>query len=211
MARPISDIAFTPAVQAAQEARGSRIAYAKMEQRGGWNDTVTPGLAESIAERESLYLGTASAGGQPYIQHRGGPRGFLKVLDEKTLAMADYAGNSQYISLGNLDENAKAFIFLMDYPNQHRIKIWGTAEFIEDDAELLDRVTDRDYNARPKRVLVFHLKAWDVNCTQHIQQRYTTEEMQPMLEELRHRIAELEAKNTVLEAQKLAEKVGAAT
>ena len=192
MARPISDIAFTPAVKAAQEARGSRAAYAKMEQRGGWNSTVTPGLAEFIAERESLYLATASAGGQPYIQHRGGPRGFLKVLDEKTLAIADYAGNSQYISLGNLDENAKAFIFLMDYPNQHRVKIWGTAEFIEDDPELLDRVADRDYNARPQRVLVFHLKAWDVNCTQHIQPRYTAEEMQPMVEELRRRIAELE-------------------
>jgi len=177
MARPISDIAFTPAVKAAQEERGARTAYAKMEQRGGWNSTVTPELAEFIAERESLYLATASAGGQPYIQHRGGPRGFLKVLDEKTLAMADYVGNSQYISLGNLDENAKAFIFLMDYPNQHRIKIWGTAEFIEDDPELLDRVTDRDYNAKAKRVLVFHLKAWDVNCTQHIQPRYTKEEM----------------------------------
>ena len=132
--------------------------------------------------------------------NRGGPRRFLRVLDEKTLAMADYVGNSQYISLGNLGENAKAFIFLMDYPNQHRIKIWGTAEFIEDDPELLDRVTDRDYNARPQRVLVFHLKAWDVNCTQHIQPRYTAEEMQPMEEELRRRIAELEAKNKALEA-----------
>ena len=209
MARPISDIAFTPAVKAAQEARGSRAAYAKMEQRGGWNSTVTPGLAEFIAERESLYLATASAGGQPYIQHRGGPRGFLKVLDEKTLAIADYAGNSQYISLGNLDENAKAFIFLMDYPNQHRVKIWGTAEFIEDDPELLDRVADRDYNARPQRVLVFHLKAWDVNCTQHIQPRYTAEEMQPMVEELRRGIAELEAKNAALEARLAVEEVGA--
>jgi hypothetical protein len=178
MTHPISDIAFTPAVKAAQQARGSRIAYAKMEQRGGWSDTVTPELAAFIAKHESLYLGTASGDGQPYIQHRGGPKGLLKVLDETTLAMADYAGNSQYISIGNLDENAKAFIFLMDYPNQHRIKIWGQAEFIEDDPELLDRVTDHDYNARPKRVLVFHLKAWDVNCNQHIQKRYTVEEMQ---------------------------------
>ena len=200
MARPISDIAFTPAVKAAQQERGSRTAYAKMEQRGGWNDRVTPELREFIAQRESLYLATASADGQPYIQHRGGPRGFLKVLDEKTLAMADYLGNSQYISLGNLGENAKAFLFLMDYPHQHRIKIWGTAEFVEDDPELLDRVADRDYNAKPKRVLVFHLKAWDVNCTQHIQPRYTEEEMRPMVEELRHGIAELEAKNKTLEA-----------
>ena len=124
MARPISDIAFTPAVKAAQQARGSRAAYAKMEQRGGWNDVITPSLEELIAERAFFYLGTAGADGRPYIQHRGGPKGFLKVLDGKTLAMADYAGNAQYISLGNLAENNKAFIFLIDYPNQHRIKIW---------------------------------------------------------------------------------------
>jgi hypothetical protein len=201
MERPISDIAFTPAVKAAQEARGSRSAYAKMEQRGGWNDIVTPALAEFVAERESFYLGTAGIDGRPYIQHRGGPRGFLKVLDDKTLAMADYAGNSQYISLGNLTENDKAFIFLMDYPNQHRIKIWGTAEFIEDDPSLLARVTDADYQARPQRVLVFHVEAWDVNCTQHIQQRYTVDEMQPLLQQLHDRIAELEARNKALESK----------
>ena len=182
MARAISDIAFTPSVKVAQQKRGSRDAYAKMEQRGGWRDGITPALEEFIAERESFYLGTASAEGQPYIQHRGGPKGFLKVLDKKTLAMADYAGNAQYISVGNLAENDKAFIFLMDYPRQHRIKIWGTAEFIENDPALLDRVIDRDYPARPQRVFVFHLKAWDVNCTQHIQQRFTVEEMQPIIQ-----------------------------
>ena len=201
MDRPISDVAFTPAVKAAQEARGSRTAYAKMEQRGGWNNVITPALEEFIAEREFFYLGTAAADGQPYIQHRGGPKGFLRVLDEKTLAIADYAGNAQYISLGNLAENDKAFIFLMDYPNQHRIKIWGKAEFIEDNPSLLDRVTDTDYQARPQRVLVFHLKAWDVNCTQHIQQRFTVGEMQPMVQGLHDRIAELEAKNKTLESQ----------
>ena len=198
MDQPISDIAFTPAVKAAQEAGGSRTAYAKMEQRGGWNDVITPALEEFIAERESFYLGTASANGQPYIQHRGGPRGFLKVLDEKTLAIADYVGNSQYISLGNLTENDKAFIFLMDYPNQHRIKVWGTAEFIEDDPALLERVTDPDYQVRPQRVLVFHVQAWDVNCTQHILQRYTLEEMLPIVQPLRDRIAELETENKEL-------------
>ena len=201
MDRPISDVAFTPAVKAAQEARGSRTAYAKMEQRGGWNNVITPALEEFIAEREFFYLGTTGADGQPYIQHRGGPKGFLKVLDAKTLAMADYAGNAQYISLGNLAENDKAFIFLMDYPNQYRIKIWGTAEFIEDDPSLLERVTDADYQARPQRVLVFHVKAWDVNCTQHIQQRFTVGEMQPMVQGLHDRIAELEAKNKTLESQ----------
>ena len=201
MTRPVSDIAFTPAVKAAQETRGSRGSYAKMEQRGGWNDVITPALEEFIAEREFFYLGTASAEGQPYIQHRGGPKGFLKVLDEKTLAVADYAGNAQYISLGNLTENDKAFIFLMDYPNQQRIKVWGRAEFIENDPKLLDQVIDAGYQARPQRVLVFHMEAWDVNCPQHIQRRYTAEEMQPMQKGLQERVAELEARNKMLESR----------
>ena len=199
MDHPISDIAFTAAVKAAQQQRGSRSAYAKMEQRGGWNDTVTPQLAEFIAARESFYFGTAAADGQPYIQHRGGPKGFLKVLDERTLAIADYVGNAQYISLGNLTENNKAFIFLMDYPNRHRIKIWGTAEFVEDDSALLSRVADPDYKARLERVLVFHITAWDVNCTQHIQQRFTAEEFEPAVQQLRDRIAKLEGRNAELE------------
>ncbi len=194
----ISDIGFTPAVKAAQEKRGSRSAYSKMEQRGGWTDVVTPELAEFIARRDSFYLGTATAEGQPYIQHRGGPRGFLKVLDEHTLAMADYSGNAQYISLGNLSENNKAFIFLMDYPNRKRIKIWGTAEFVEDDTDLLQRVADANYEARPQRVLLFHVEAWDLNCTQHIQQRFTVEEMGPNVEKLQQRIRELEAVNDTL-------------
>ena len=159
MKRPISDIAFTPAVKAAQEKRGSRAAYAKMEQRGGWQTVVTPELKEFLAERDSFYLSTATVDGQPYIQHRGGPKGFLKALDEHTLAMADYTGNAQYISLGNLSENNKAFLFLMDYPNRHRVKIWVAAEFVENDPELLRRVTDADYKARPERVLLFHMKA----------------------------------------------------
>ncbi|MCH7895563.1 MAG: pyridoxamine 5'-phosphate oxidase family protein [Candidatus Methylomirabilales bacterium] len=195
MKHPISEIAFTPVVKAAQEKRGSRNSYAKMEQRGEqgpWRDVVTAELAQYIAERDSLYLGTAGADGQPYIQYRGGPKGFLKVLDEHTLALADFAGNAQYISLGNLGENNKAFIFLMDYPNRHRIKIWGTAEFIEDDAELLQRVVDADYKARPERVLCFHVKAWSPNCTQHIKQRFTAEEMVPRVQKLQQCIAELE-------------------
>ena len=201
MKRPISDIAFTPTVKAAQEKRGSRTAYAKMEQRGGWQTVVTPELAEFIAERDSFYLSTATADGQPYIQHRGGPKGFLKVLDEHTLAMADYTGNAQYISLGNLSENNKAFLFLMDYPNRHRVKIWGTAEFVENDPELLRRVTDADYKARPERVLLFHVKAWDVNCTQHITPRFTEEEIAPAIQKLEGRITELEAQNASLRKQ----------
>ncbi len=196
MKRPISEIAFTSTVKATQEKRGSRASYAKLEQRGEqgpWRDVVTPDLAQYIAERDSLYLGTASADGQPYIQYRGGPKGFLKVLDEHTLAFADFAGNAQYISLGNLSENNKAYIFLMDYPNHHRVKIWGTAEFIEDDPELLQQVVDADYKARPERVLRFHLKAWSPNCTQHIKERFTIEEMVPRVEKLQQCFAELEA------------------
>lgn len=201
MARPISDIAFTPAVKAAQQERDSRRSYSKMEQRGGWQDAITRELQEFIAERDSFYLGTASSDGQPYIQHRGGAKGFLKVLDEKTLAVADYAGNAQYISLGNLSENNKAFIFLMDYPHQRRIKIWGTAEFIENDPALLERVTDPDYPAKPQRVLVFRVKAWDLNCKQHIQQRFTVEDMRPIVRRLQDKISELEGRSRRLESQ----------
>ena len=178
MERPISDIAFTPAVKQAQERLGSRKSYERMERSGGWNDNVTSILSGFIAEQDSFYLGTASADGQPYIQHRGGPKGFLKVLDQRTLAFADYAGNAQYISLGNLSENNKAFIFLMDYPNRTRIKMWGEAEFVEDDPALLEAVSDPDYSGRPQRVLVFHLQAWDVNCKQHIQPRYTADRIE---------------------------------
>lgn len=198
MQAPTSDIAFTPAVKRAQDKHGSRSAYARMEESGGWNDKVTPALSEFIAARDSFYLGTASADGRPYIQHRGGPRGFIKVLDERTLALADYAGNAQYISMGNLSENNKAFIFLIDYPNRHRIKIWGRARFIEDDPQLLDKVRDSDYPGRVERALVFDLEAWDVNCTQHIQQRFTPEEIESVTGELSRRVRELEKENSAL-------------
>ena len=198
MKRPVSDIAFTLAVKAAQEQRGSREAYARMEQRGGWQNTVTPDLAQFIGERDSLYLATVSADGQPYIQHRGGPKGFLKVLDEHTLAFADLAGNAQYISIGNLDENDKVFIFLMDYTNRRRIKIWGTAEVVENDADLLHRLVDTEYRGKPKRAFVFPVKAWDVNCPQHIEPRWTEEETSPVVKELQARVDELERQNSRL-------------
>ncbi len=213
MTRPISDIAFTPAVKAAQQERGSRLSYSRMEQRGGWAGVVTPELEDFIGQRDSLYLGTASADGQPYIQHRGGPPGFLKVLDEQTLALADFAGNAQYVSLGNLSENKKAFIFLMDYPNRRRIKIWGEAEFVEDDPELLARLIDPGYDAQPERALVFHVKAWDVNCPQHIRQRFTPEEMEPVVGDLTARIQQLESqlRNAGLEPKPETELVTQAT
>ncbi len=194
MKRPSSDVAFTPAVKAAQEKRGSRTAYAKMEQRGGWQTVVTPELAEFIAERDSFYLSTATADGQPYIQHRGGPKGFLKVLDDRTLGFADFAGNRQYISLGNLSENDRAQLFLMDYANRRRIKIWGRARVVEDDPALVERLIDPGYEARPERAFVFEVEAWDVNCPQHITPRYTEAEIAPVIERLQSRIAALEAK-----------------
>lgn len=194
----VSDIAFTPTVKAIQERLGSRASYAKMEQRGGWRNTVTPDLATFIAERDSLYLATASADGRPYIQHRGGPKGFLKILDGHTLAFADFNGNKQYISMGNLAENDQAFIFLMDYAKRRRIKIWGRADVIEDDLELMEQLVDPAYQARPERVFRFHIEAWDSNCPQHITQRFTAEDIAPEVQKLRDRIAELEAEVAAL-------------
>ena len=201
MKQPISDIAFTPSVKAIQERMGSRKQYERMENRGGWSDTITPDLVDFIAERDSFYLATASADGRPYIQHRGGPKGFLKALDEHTLAFADFTGNRQYISVGNLAENDKAFIFLMDYANQTRIKIWGTAEAVENDSGLLKQLTDLVYKGRPERIILFHVEAWDVNCRQHIQPRFTQEKVEQTVRGLRERIAELEAENAALKKQ----------
>lgn len=195
MKRPISDIAFTPSVKRAQHQRGSRGNYQRMEQRDGWQHLVTPELATFIRERDSFYLGTASADGQPYIQHRGGPKGFLTVIDQSTLGFSDFVGNAQYISIGNLDENNKAFIFLMDYSNRLRIKLWGTAEIVEGDAELVQQLSDHDYQGKPQRAVLFHIEAWDVNCPQHILPRWTEAEIAPLVDTLRARVAELELEN----------------
>ncbi len=164
MTMPVSDIAFTPSVKAVQVRLGSRQHYAHMEERDGWSDTITPELADFLREQDSFYLATASGDGRPYIQHRGGPKGFLHVLDDRTLAFADYKGNRQYISIGNLSENTQAFLFIMDYATQTRIKIWGKAAIIEDDPELLRRLTDSKYKGRPERVIRFRVEAWDANC-----------------------------------------------
>ena len=201
MKRANSDIAFSPAVKAIQERLGSRNAYCTMEKRGGWESEVTPELAAFIAERDSFYLGTANRDGQPYIQHRGGPKGFLKVLDKRTLGFADFRGNRQYISMGNLTENNKGILFLMDYPNRQRIKIWGRVEVIEDDPKLLGKLADPTYGARPERAFRFHVEAWDANCPQHITPRYTEAEIAPKLQALRDRIAGLEAEVIELRTQ----------
>ena len=193
MSPPTSDIAFTPAVKALQERNGSRAGYARMAEKKDWHDTVTPDLAAFLAERDSFYLASASAEGRPYIQHRGGPKGFLKVLDDKRLAFADFGGNRQYISAGNLSENDQAAIFLMDYPNRRRLKLWGRARVVEDDPELLARLVEPGYKAKPERAFLFEVEAWDVNCPQHITPRYSEAEIAPALAKLQARIAELEA------------------
>jgi predicted pyridoxine 5'-phosphate oxidase superfamily flavin-nucleotide-binding protein len=177
--RPASDVAFSPAVKAAQTRLGSRAAYRRMEEGDGWETTVTPELEAFIRERNSFYLGTASADGQPYIQHRGGPKGFLRVLDPRTLAFVDFAGNRQYVSLGNLAENDRAFLFLMDYARRRRIKIWGRARAVEDDPELVARLMPAGTPARPERVIVFEIAAWDVNCPKHIPQKLDLDDLEP--------------------------------
>jgi predicted pyridoxine 5'-phosphate oxidase superfamily flavin-nucleotide-binding protein len=186
-----SDIAFTPAVKGVQAAKGSRATYAKVECRG-WRTRVTPDLAEFLAGLDMFYLGTASAEGQPYIQYRGGSPGFLKVLDDRTLAFADFGGNRQYITLGNLSENPRAFLFLIDYVNRQRVKLWGTARVVEDDDELLERLRDRAYPGEAERAIVFTIEAWDINCPQHIQERFSQLQVQPVIDQLQRRISELE-------------------
>lgn len=188
-----SDVVFTPAVKKIQQQQGSRKSYASMEERGGWQTQIDTGLQQFLAKIDSFYMGTANNGGQPYIQHRGGPKGFLKVLDEKRLAFADFRGNRQYISVGNLSENNKATLFLMDYPNRTRIKIWGTAVVVDDDEELLESLSDTGYRAKVERAIVFTVTAWDVNCPQHIQPRYTQEAIATVTEPLKKKISELEA------------------
>ncbi len=187
-----SDIAFSPSVKAVQQRKGSRKNYARMEQGEGWQTTVTSELAEYLAGLDMFYLGTANAAGQPYIQYRGGAPGFLKVIDEHTLGFADFGGNRQYITLGNLAENDQAFLFLMDYANQRRVKVWGTAKVIEGDAALENRLRDPEYAGKVERVILFSVKAWDVNCPQHIHQRFSQRQIAPVLEQLQERIADLE-------------------
>jgi len=195
---PTTEVAFTPAVKAVQERLGSRRQYARLEARGGWRDRVTPDLAAFLATRDSFYLATASRDGRPYIQHRGGPKGFLKPLDEQRLGFADFAGNRQYITLGNLSENDRVAVFLMDYANRQRIKIWGRATAVEDDPALLERLSDPGYAAPPQRAVVIAIEAWDANCPQHILRRYTEEEIAPAVAGLQARIEQLEAELAAL-------------
>ncbi len=198
-----SDIAFSESVKAIQSAKGSRGGYAKVEQGRGWQTHITPELEMFLAQLDMFYLGTANAQGQPYIQYRGGPPGFLKVLDEKTLAFADFQGNRQYITLGNLAENPKAFIFLMDYANSRRVKLWGTARAIEGDRQLQDQLGDSAYPGRVERAILFTVEAWDVNCPQHIHKRFSQMQIAPVIEELQAKVRKLEAKLKQAESLKV--------
>ena len=188
-----SDVAFTPTVKALQARKGSRRAYANMEANGGWQTDITPDLAAFIAEQRSVFLATVNGEGQPYIQHRGGPPGFLRVLDAHTLAFVDFAGNRQYISTGNLSDNPKAHLFLIDYQRRKRVKIWGEARTVDVTPELLAQLMPDGYKARAEQVMLFTVSAWDANCPQHIPQRFDAEDVLAALHAKDERIAELEA------------------
>jgi uncharacterized protein len=194
-----SNIVFTPAAREAQAARGSARAYDK-RIAVGFPDRMTPELAAFIGELDTAFLATVSAAGAPYIQHRGGPKGFIKVLDDRTLGFADYAGNRQYITISNLTENDRAYLFLIDFAARRRIKVWGRARAVEDDPALLARLADPGYRARPERAILFTVEAWDVNCSQHITARFSEDEIAGATVVMRERIAALEAENAQLRA-----------
>jgi uncharacterized protein len=194
-----SDIVFTPAARRAQSERGSAGAYDK-KIAAGFPTTVTPELAAFIAEQDTAFLGTASADGAPYIQHRGGPKGFIKVVDERTLGFADYRGNRQYITLGNLSENDRAYLFLIDFSRRQRIKLWGRARAVENDDTLVARLFDHGYKAKPERVILFTIEAWDVNCSQHITARLSEADIERMAATIQERYAALQAENVRLRA-----------
>jgi len=196
-----SDVAFTPAVKAIQTKKGSRDGYAEVERNGGWRTEVDDKLAAFLADTNSFYMATATADGQPYIQHRGGPKGFVKVLDKRTIAFADYAGNRQYLTQGNLSENPKAHIFIMDYAHRRRVKIWGEARIVDDDPALLESLMPKGYRARPEQVILFRIAAWDTNCQQHIPQKFDAADVAQAMSEAAAQIAALEAEVARLKAQ----------
>lgn len=191
---------FSPSVLRQQETRGSRRHYARVEDNQGWRAEIDEELASFIAARDSFYMASVSADGQPYMQHRGGPRGFLKVVDPTTLGIADFGGNKQYVSLGNIADNPKVMLFLMDYANRRRVKVWAEARVVEDDPALLERLTDPGYKAKVERAILFDLTAWEVNCPQHITPRHDEEMLQLVNQKLIQRVAELEAEVARLNA-----------
>lgn len=197
---PSSDIAFTPTVKGIQSRKGSRASYARMEDRGGFRTVIDGDLAGFIQSQTSVFLGTANAEGQPYIQHRGGPAGFLRVLDDRTIAFADFTGNRQFITTGNLADNPRAYLFLIDYATQSRVKIWGTARVVEGDEALTASLMPEGYRARADQAILFSVTAWDANCPQHIPQRFEAADVAAALAKRDARIAELEAELARLSA-----------
>jgi hypothetical protein len=192
-----AEIVFTAAAQRAQAERGSARAYAS-RVADGFPDTVTPELAAFIAEQDTAFLATASTAGAPYIQHRGGPKGFIKVIDDKTLGFADYRGNRQYITLANLSENDRAYLFLLDPARRQRIKLWGRARVVEDDAALVERLFDAGYNAKPERAILFTIEAWDSNCSRHIVTRFSEADIEQAFSVVQAKVAELQKENARL-------------
>jgi predicted pyridoxine 5'-phosphate oxidase superfamily flavin-nucleotide-binding protein len=204
-----SDVAFTPAVKAIQTRKGSREGYARVEENGGWRTEIDDKLSGFLASTNSFYMATASKDGQPYIQHRGGPKGFIRILDKHTIAFTDYSGNQQYLTQGNLSENPKAHIFIMDYAHRRRVKIWGEARVIEDDPALTQSLMPKGYKARPEQVIIFKIAAWDTNCPQHIPQKFDAADVAAAMAEASASIAARDARIAELEAE-LAKLKGAA-
>lgn len=195
-------IAFSEASKKLQERAGSRLNYARMESEEN-NDSLSYSEAEFIASQDSFYMATVGENGFPYIQFRGGPKGFLKVLDEKRIAFADFRGNMQYISVGNLATNNKVALILLDYPAKARLKLFAEAEVMElkDNPELFKSLVSHEYKAHPERVMVLHVKAFDWNCPQHITPRYTLEEIEDAFQAQHAYIAKLEEENKILKAK----------
>ncbi len=198
---PSSDVAFTDAVRAVQARRHARGVYAKLEARGDFRTAITPDPTRFLAGVDTAYLATASAAGQPYAQHRGGPKDFICVLDGATLGFADFAGNRQYVTTGNLSENDRAFLFLMDYAHRRRIKLWGRARAVEGDEALIARLMLPDYQARPEQAILFTVEAWDMNCPQHIPQKFDAAEVAETLQDLQKRLAAAEAETARLRTE----------
>jgi len=187
-----SDVAFTPSVKEVQTRKGSRRIYERVEAKGGWQTRITPELAAFASAQTSFFLATANKEGQPYVQHRGGPPGFLQVLDASTLGFADFSGNRQYITQGNLAENPQVHLFLIDYAQRKRVKIWGHARVIEDDPDLLAKLTPPNYRARAEQAMLIDVDAWDLNCPRHIPLRFEATDVAAALQERDKRIGELE-------------------
>ena len=194
-----SDRVFTPAARRAQAERGSAMAYERRIAEG-FPDRVTPELAAFIAEQDTVFLATATTDGAPYVQHRGGPKGFIKIIDERTLGFVDYRGNRQYITLANLSENDRAYLFLLDPARRQRIKLWGRARVVENDSALIEKLFDEGYKARPERAILFTIEAWDVNCSSHIVTRFTEAEVEQAFADVQVKVAELQAENARLHA-----------